>query len=667
MPYLKEFLRQVKGTQSGNQSTLVNRCKQWIEAPAERRKYIFKSKPELRTIYTAKHGKQPKVSWTAKTLTDKIVEEPSSHEANSFEQDVMNAIVGNGVLTRLSIQATESCAKGHEMEPIYSTELMKRAKDGNFPYGILEEIDSVGTVQKRGANKYIKTSVDGLLGIASGEIDDDRTRELLPIEFKARVKAATEQAEHNRIEQLLRKDLMRDDSIYVNDMDDNDQHSHLGIESPDERIQALHHAFVFGKNSCIHAVGNTKNLLTVCKMNFSAELISAYKRTLTLIYDSGLDIFYREDGEDDISASDEEMARIEKAVEVHKKAYVNMQCFRFNYCLWRDLTQDRKLPMPPLLNLLPDALSWWNINKPTGDTITEMIWDLMYYTPVSNPQAVLVKRLAHQLPTYMCHRLFQLFSTSRNPSSFSSIYQYRDATRRDQSFFNSTNQVGSILRSLAERYNPERPLAPAAQQQSALAVAGTYTMHGSFPPTGQSPLKTRRAHYEDPSNSNELVFQRRHNCVGCNVYMVVDEHGNPINPKICSHCGKDNATFWCTQCRCFLHGNPPRGETPVLMAAAAHLPPNNRKRTADGDYKPFYTRMSCSDQWHYHARQRAFSNIKNNSMVCVTVTDFDPSQHNVNSNLSFDDATINTSEDEDNNTHDNNTADSNNSNDDSSS
>jgi len=226
---------------------------------------------------------------------------------------------------------------------------------------------------------------------------------------------------------------------------------------------------------------------------------------------------------------------------------------------------------------------------------------------------------------------------------------------------------------MAEAYNPERPLAPAAQPHVPAAVSGTYTLHGAFLHTGQSPLKNRCAHYENPSNSNQLWFQRRHTCLGCNVHMAVDGHGIPVTKKICAHCGKDGATWWCTQCRCFLHGLPPTsrtqadGERPLLMAAAAHLPPNNRKRTADGEYVHFYTRMSCSDQWHYHARQRAFGNINNNSMVCVSVTEFDPRQHNINSNLSFDDATINTSEDEDNNTHNNNTADSNNSNDNSSS
>jgi hypothetical protein len=358
-------------------------------------------------------------------------------------------------------------------------------------------------------------------------------------------------------------------------------------------------------------------------MTFPPDLLAAYQRTLKFIYDSGLDIFYRQDGEDDISASEEEMVLIKKAVETHKKTYIDMHRFKFNYLLWRDLTKDTKLPMAPLKQLLPEALSWWNINKPTGDTITEMLWNMMYYSPVSNPQAVLVKRLAHQLPTYMCHRLFQLFSTSRDPKDFSSIYQYRDATRNNQTFFDSTRDVGSSLRSMAEMYNPERPLAPAAQPP-ALAVAGTYTIHGAFPPTGQSPMRRTREWYENPANSQNYAFQRRHNCVGCSVLMVCDENGDPLKGKTCAHCRTEGATWWCTMCRVFLHGLPPRactladGGTPLLMAAAAHMPANSRKRSLDGELVPFYTRMSCSDKHHQNARERAFGNINSNSMVSIS-------------------------------------------------
>ena len=83
------------------------------------------------------------------------------------------------------------------------------------------------------------------------------------------------------------------------------------------------------------------------------------------------------------------------------------------------------------------------------------------------------------------------------------------------------------------------------------------------------------------------------------------------------------------------------------MAAASHLPPDGRKRTAEGQFVDFFTRMSCSDKWHHCARQRAYSGITTTSITTVSTAEFDPSQHNVNSNLSFDDATINTSEEED--------------------
>ena len=110
-----------------------------------------------------------------------------------------------------------------------------------------------------------------------------------------------------------------------------------------------------------------------------------------------------------------------------------------------------------------------------------------------------------------------------------------------------------------------------------------------------------------------------------------------------------------------VHGLPPTirgradGERPLLMAAASH----SRKRNADGQTIAQFARLSCSDKWHYHARQRFFGTLSPNSIFCMSVATFDPSQHNVNTNLSFDDATVNTSEDdevtlEDNNSNNNN-------------
>ena len=650
-PYLREFMRQVRGSVSGNAVALVKRCKKWINAPKDEQKYIFMSKTKLRQIFTAKHGRPHIDSWSVTQLIQNILSNQQPQEAISFEQDLIDSIVGNCCLTRLSDGAADSCAIGHEMEPIYSKQLMELSKVGKFPYcKEVEEINTIGTVQKTG-KKYIKSSVDRIIGTVTedgNESSSEPTRKLLLVEMKARVKPETEQKERDRIVQLVRKRLMPEDGIFVDETDADHQHSHLVIPKVDERLQVLHHAKTFGMDSCIHAVGNTKNLLSVCKMNFPAPLLAAYERTLDFIYESGLNIFYKEDGQDDIVADEEEMKRIERAVVRHEKTFVDMYRFKFNYLLWRDLTDDVNLPMAPLKQLLPDALSWWNISKCVGDDITRMLWEMMYHTPVTNPQAVLVKRLAHQLPVYMCHRLFQLFGVSRNLDSFSSIHQYRDHARRNQTLFSSTLQIDSILRSMANAYNPEQPLAMAPQPSLNLAVAGTYTMHGAFPPTGMSPKKNHRAWYSNPVNVHRFEFQRRHSCVGSAVRISCDASGNPHRGVTCVECGRDGATWWCAQCRVFLHGLPPtsrsleEGEAPLLMAAASH----SRKRNAAGQHVAHYGRMSCSDRWHYSAQQRLFSAINPNSIFCMSVATFDRSQHNVNSNLSFDDATVNASEDD---------------------
>jgi len=647
-PYLDEFLRQIRGGTASALSAKKNRCKKWIEAPADRRKYVLMKKDKLQEEYTRKHGKPFAASWTPATLIKEILKEAAPEEPSSFEQDVMNAIVGNSVLTKMSDDANESCTKGHEMEPVFAAELMKRAKDGQFPFGTLEEISTVGTVQKTG-ERHVKTSVDRLLGVKTGDGEESQ-RELHLLELKARVKAATIQKEQDRVEKLRRKRLLNEDAIFL-EMNSDHRHSHLGIASPGERLQALHHAYTYSKTSCIHAVGDTKNIFTVCKMNFSPTLLASYERTIKFIYDSGLNIFYRDEGDEDIQASDEEMARIKKAVKKHKKTYIEYYRFLQAYQVWRELTDcETKLPLPPLKNLLALALSWWNINKPSGDMITQMLWSMMYYSPVSNPQAVLVKRLAHQLPTYMCHRLFQLFNTTRDPSTFKSIYQYRDHTRKKTSLWKSTREIDSILISMANAYNPEPPLPPPPAAAANLAVAGTYTMHGAFQATGQSPLRSRRQWYINSANANLQAFQRRHACLGCSVGIACDQFGRAIAGGNCAQCGGSGATWWCTQCRVFLHGGAPKtsnGEPPLLMAAASHLPPDGRKRTAEGQFVDFFTRMSCSDKWHHCARERAYSGTTATSITTVSTAEFNPSQHNVNSNLSFDDATINTSEEED--------------------
>jgi len=151
--YHTEFLRQVRsGTIPTTAIALRNRCKKYVEAPADRRDIILRSKDDLRDIYARKHRRPAPSSWTPKTLIEKIMEDApatAAEGAMSFEQDLMDTIVGQMCLPRLSDEAQEACQIGHEMEPILAREMMTLSKNKSIPL-VIEEVNSVGLVEKTG-------------------------------------------------------------------------------------------------------------------------------------------------------------------------------------------------------------------------------------------------------------------------------------------------------------------------------------------------------------------------------------------------------------------------------------------------------------------------------------------------------------------------------------
>lgn len=431
----------------------------------------------------------------------------------------------------------------------------------------------MGLVQKNGSI-YQKTSVDRIVGIKDANGD----QKLHLLEFKARVKQDRVQKEEDRIDMLRCKNLMVQNGIFA-EMDADNQHSHLGIHDPSERLQVLHHASVYSQDCCFHAVGDTKNLLSVVKMNFSPELLRAYDAMLKKVYDSGLEIFYRDDrnGSGQIAANDTEMKRIEAAVAKYGRTFgagEGMSRFDFNYRLWRKATEEENLPLPPVKQILPLSLAHWNINKPPGDITTQMLWEQNYHPPENNVQTALVKRLGHQYPSYVCHRLSQLFATKKQLDSFPSILSFRDCVRKDLPFWKSFCHMESTLCSMAAEYDPERPLAlPAAVANRQGALPSNLPFWpGVFPTTGSSPKRARRSYYGDANNSHKYHYQRHNHCLGI-VHIVCDPgSGNPVKHKTCAQCGRKDAAWYCGVCHLYFHNMTPRekvrgGEAIPMMAA----------------------------------------------------------------------------------------------------
>ena len=104
-------------------------------------------------------------------------------------------------------------------------------------------------------------------------------------------------------------------------------------------VQILHHAVSFEKDYALHAVGNTKTLMSCTKMDFCHELTEAYKKVLALLFNRCLHPFYSDASpRKDLSGTEELMESIRHVVEVNIETVVDMETFQFNYKLVRIAT-----------------------------------------------------------------------------------------------------------------------------------------------------------------------------------------------------------------------------------------------------------------------------------------------------------------------------------------
>ena len=123
-------------------------------------------------------------------------------------------------------------------------------------------------VQKDGL-EYVKASVNRLTCVCI-----DWVSEIMLTEYKARVNLDRARKKEDQIDELRMTDRMDEDSIFYEvESDDPDQFEL--IEDEKELCQILHHAAMYEKEHCLHAVGNTKSLLSCTKMQFVQELYKA--------------------------------------------------------------------------------------------------------------------------------------------------------------------------------------------------------------------------------------------------------------------------------------------------------------------------------------------------------------------------------------------------------
>ena len=70
---LRDFLRQIQSPPASSELATRNRCKKWIEAPSDQRKYILMSRVDLWSRFTQKYGRSWTASWGVVALILKII------------------------------------------------------------------------------------------------------------------------------------------------------------------------------------------------------------------------------------------------------------------------------------------------------------------------------------------------------------------------------------------------------------------------------------------------------------------------------------------------------------------------------------------------------------------------------------------------------------------
>ena len=151
----------------------------------------------MKAKYRELKGHNAKSSWKKPELISKILQPGADapprrsnevKDPDNLLQELVNIVVRSIRLKPLEGEAKENCKKGHDMEPEIAKQLV--AMGDAYPWGMIEEISRMGSVQKNGF-EVATDSIDSHMGI------NDMGHQYLQLaEFKTRV--SIDRARHEK-------------------------------------------------------------------------------------------------------------------------------------------------------------------------------------------------------------------------------------------------------------------------------------------------------------------------------------------------------------------------------------------------------------------------------------------------------------------------------------
>eukprot|EP00984_Skeletonema_dohrnii_P022467 scaffold11588_cov77-Skeletonema_dohrnii-CCMP3373.AAC.2 len=269
----------------------------------------------------------------------------------------------------------------------------------------IEAIYHTGLVKSK-YKDYVRDSADAVAIITPdaeegdcGSINDDSgsiKSIAVPIEVKARVSRNTFHAQRERI---ISNDSSSGDkwtnlrkggsnvSYFMNRIAvDEDETGELFVQKAyhemvpksSELLQCLHHSYTYRSNSGILLIGDKRDLFAVIHTYYPTELLTAYGRICTYLFDRVLAPFYAKSSDDKLPELPREVYDALKSDQL-KHLKISEDAFNCFFGLWYRVNVVPEnylalnLPYPKTARIIPISVSKWNTLKGGGDAITKLI------------------------------------------------------------------------------------------------------------------------------------------------------------------------------------------------------------------------------------------------------------------------------------------------------
>lgn len=381
---------------------------------------------------------------------------------------------------------TKYMALGHRAEKPFISSAMDILNDlsfANFEAAYAPGLVAADAEEDSGSFFFMRDTADGVY-VVRGDEDDDV--DAIPVECKCRGSPSTCVVEKERVDELCREKAFDNvnggnsqvvepvsgtHNVLVASLTVSTTEQlklfHRCVPKIDERVQLLHHAATYGSQDCVFLIGDDTSLIAVYFFAFDKRILESYKRVCFGIYEDHLAWVYIP-GSRVPTPPPGWLDAFEKSKAL-KYLKMDHNSFMTHVALWRAIninvtgTRTKQVqslttlfPLPPIIRFDPSLVSFWNIFKTGGDTITDLLDRFQERLGQRSENNVTVARfLMYFAVTF--HRGNQWCNVDMN-FPYPTLAHCRNANNKRAAFEDSIDVLIEMLLGVVREYNSKELL-----------------------------------------------------------------------------------------------------------------------------------------------------------------------------------------------------------------